>query len=445
MLAGGHVPRNMGPSTTSSLRAWFQPGLWRAGRDYWWAQAAIWGAYWLINALGVSSTYGEFLPWVTFEYLGCSLAGVLGTHFLRALIRYGGWLEMSPKRLAARAAVTVFLLGLLFTGIEAVSARYLPNDTLISRHAKELHRWQLGLWIEEMWKYGIMNGVWTLLYVGYHQRQRQQLRDLEFWQLRAALADAELLALRAQVNPHFLFNCLNGLRALVTVDPARAQDAVTRLSSLLRYALESGGQRTVPLSAEWHMVEDYLALESLRFDDALHVHIEIDPVTLAHPVPPMALQTLVENAVKHGFSSRPAVSAGAVEPISVRSWLDSDDGALLLEVVNAGTLPAASLSGTSSMTGRATTTGLGLINTRERLKRLFGPMAVLEISENPPGWITARLRVPWQVAEKAREAPATEMAPRPFVCLVPSTPMPMPSTMSLRAPKVPVGKKHLAA
>ncbi len=427
----------MGPSIFSSLRAWSQPGLWRAGRDYWLAQAAIWGAYWLINTLGVSSTYGELLPWVTFEFLGCSLAGLLGTHFLRALIRYGGWLEMSPRRLAIRAAATVFLLGLLFTEIDAVTVHYLPSDTLIIQHAKELHRWQTGLWIEEMWKYGVMNGVWTLLYVGYHQRQRQQLRDLEFWRLRAALADAELQALRAQVNPHFLFNCLNGLRALVVVDPARAQDAVTRLSSLLRYALQSGGQPTVPLSAEWRMVEDYVALETLRFDDALQVHAEINPATMAHPVPPMALQTLVENAVKHGFSGRSTASAGAAETITIRSWLDSDDGALLLEVVDAGTLPIASPLGSPSATDRAATTKLGLINTRERLKRLFGPMAALEISENPPGWVTARLRVPLQMAEKASEAPEMEMVPRPFVLSI-------SSTAFLRGHESPGGGKHLA-
>jgi LytS/YehU family sensor histidine kinase len=109
----------------------------------------------------------------------------------------------------------------------------------------------------------------------------------------------------AQINPHFLFNSLNSIRGLVVENPQKAQDMITRFAALLRYNLNRDRQHTVPLSQEAEVVEDYLALEAVRFEGRLRVQFTVDPSAESLQVPPMILQALVENALKHGIAKRP--------------------------------------------------------------------------------------------------------------------------------------------
>jgi LytS/YehU family sensor histidine kinase len=112
-----------------------------------------------------------------------------------------------------------------------------------------------------------------------------------------AARDTELRALRAQLDPHFLFNSLNSLRGLITEDPARAQEAVTGLAGLLRHTLQRGRARTATLESEIEATQHYLELEALRFESRLRYEIDVDPSALDDAVPPMLVQTLVENAI----------------------------------------------------------------------------------------------------------------------------------------------------
>jgi len=126
-------------------------------------------------------------------------------------------------------------------------------------------------------------------------------------QLRAEAQRATLehQALRARLNPHFVFNALNNLRALINEDPARARDMVTHLSSTLRHALVHTDGGWVTLAEEWRVVQDYLAVEAIHYEDRLRVHTDIEPAALSARLPPMALQLLVENAIKHGIAVHP--------------------------------------------------------------------------------------------------------------------------------------------
>jgi sensor histidine kinase YesM len=136
----------------------------------------------------------------------------------------------------------------------------------------------------------------------------------------SSVKEAELRALKSQVNPHFIFNSLNSLRALIDEDPARARMAVTQLANLLRYSLQSGQLETVPFEDELDVVNDYLALEQVRHEERLRLRLDIAPEALQLPIPPMLLQTLVENAVKYGISPRPRVARS-------RSWPATRAGA----------------------------------------------------------------------------------------------------------------------
>ena len=134
------------------------------------------------------------------------------------------------------------------------------------------------------------------------QRHRYQA-ELRQTQMGEALQAAELRLLKAQLNPHFLFNALNGLRSLIADEPGRARDSVTQLARMLRYTLASGDEDLVSLERELEMVDDYLALESLRLAERLQVERDIAPAARTARFPSMLLQTLVENAIKHGIAT----------------------------------------------------------------------------------------------------------------------------------------------
>lgn len=161
--------------------------------------------------------------------------------------------------------------------------------------------------------------------------------------------------LRAQINPHFLFNALNNLRALVNEDPARAREMLTRLSNTLRHTLQHSARERVPLADELAVVRDYVALEQLHHEERLRVDWQVDPAAMAASVPPMLLQLLVENAIKHGIARTPG---GGV--VDVRIARDGEK--LSLAVGNPGQWKP----------GSSDSTGLGLAHLRERLARAGG-------------------------------------------------------------------------
>ncbi|MES1194597.1 MAG: histidine kinase, partial [Opitutus sp.] len=221
-------------------------------------------------------------------------------------------------------------------------------------------------------------------YFFYHIFERLNRLQVEQLQLATSVKEAELRALKSQVNPHFLFNSLNSLRALIDEDAPRAREAVTRLANMLRYSLQSGQQETVPFDEEIRIVEDYLALEQIRHESRLRVRWEVAAETRLLNVPPMLLQTLVENAVKYGISTR---REGGELVISARL----EGAALNIRVSNPGDLAAP----TSVAAARAgSSTGVGLRNASERLKLLFGDRASLALLSEPAGCVTADVLIP---------------------------------------------------
>jgi LytS/YehU family sensor histidine kinase len=215
--------------------------------------------------------------------------------------------------------------------------------------------------------------MWGFLY--WVRRTREQRA-----RLRLALREAELRALEGQINPHFLFNCLNSIRALVAEDPAKAQDMITRLANIFRYNLHRDSAHTVPLASEVEVVSDYLALEAARFEERLQVKVEIAPEACQARVPPMLLQTLVENALKHGIA--PLASGGDLLIRAERTL-----GAVRIQVENPGQLG-------SGDNDAAEPGGLGLANTRERLRLLYGGRASLHLEDSPNGRVIATVLIP---------------------------------------------------
>jgi LytS/YehU family sensor histidine kinase len=210
----------------------------------------------------------------------------------------------------------------------------------------------------------------------YRRSREREHRSLE---LTASLAQARLEALKMQIQPHFLFNALNAISALVHKDPEAADEMIGALSDFLRLTLESSGEQELPLRRELEFVERYLAVEKVRFGERLRFSIEAAPDTMAALVPALLLQPLVENAVRHGLE--PQLRPGT---LSIRAQREGD--ALLLSITDDGAgLPKTHPS----------REGIGLANTRARLRELYGDRARLEL-RNEKG-VSVRIALPYRV------------------------------------------------
>lgn len=312
--------------------------------------------------------------------------GLLLTHYARRWITRWGWKDLGWRPLVPRILGMALALALAWMAV----AYGLYYGLLRNPWPTRIH--PLALITLGLINGAVLMAVWLCIYFFYHLFDRYNRLRIEQLRLLAAVKEAELRALKSQVNPHFIFNALNSLRGLIDENPDRARQAVTQLANLLRYSLRSGHLETVPFEDELGTVNDYLALEQVRHEARLRVRLEVAPESLHCLVPPMLLQTLVENAVKYGIA--PRREGGE---IVVRAWCERE--LLRLEVTNPGVLAA-----------NGGSTGVGLRNAGERLRLLFGDHATLHLREDPPGRIVAAVNVPLEIAAPVRPADAGRAA-----------------------------------
>ncbi len=333
---------------------------------YWSGQIVGWGLY---AAIGTAMTAKQ-IGWQFSLIAGYALFflySIALTDLLRREIRRRRWLDaltlstfgrllLSAVVLAAIQSFLVFAIDLLFQGR---TSTFLANPAYV-----------LSVWISV----GGADGIWLLFYVALTAGRRYREREVR---LQLALREAELRALEAQINPHFLFNCLNSIRALVIENPPLAQDMITRFATILRYNLRRDLNHTVPLASEMEVVSDYLALEAVRLEDRLRVEFAVTAEARKALIPPMLLQTLVENALKHGVAARPEGGE-----LLIRASVEGD--ALVVEVVNTGRIAEPEPGSTQ----------VGLSNTRERLRILYGGRATLELQNRDGDRVAATVLIP---------------------------------------------------
>lgn len=336
---------------------------------YWGAQLAGWGAFF---GLSVAASWidGQYSPRIWDVLLPELATGIGLSHALRTVIIRRRWLQQGIGFVLPRIALVSLILAVPAFIAEGVLVTLVLNDAspILDRAPLE-HLGRILNWT-------LLFAAWSLLYLAYGyfiNHRREEIRSLR---LEAANREGQMAALRAQLNPHFMFNALNGIRALIDEDPQQAKRAITQLSAILRNAMSTVKRRTVPLGEEVDIVKSYLALESMRYEERLRVRFEIDEGLEREQVPPMLLQTLVENAVKHGAARDP--NGGDIR-IGARR---AGDG-LLLTVGNSGHYEQ----------GRINGTGIGLRNTRRRLELIYGKRASLRIS-NREGMVITEVELP---------------------------------------------------
>jgi two-component system, LytTR family, sensor kinase len=213
--------------------------------------------------------------------------------------------------------------------------------------------------------------------------RRYQERELRASQLETQLATAELQVLKMQLHPHFLFNTLNTISALIHESPAEADEMITQLGDLLRMTLETAGVQEVSLAQELDFLKHYLTIEQTRFQDRLMVTMSIEPETLDAMVPSLIMQPLVENAIRHGIVLRPEARL-----LEIKSWLTH--GRLCLRVADDG--PGLSNDKLPLKEG------VGLTNTRRRLQSLYGAEHDFSLQNSPLGGLVVELKIPFKTA-----------------------------------------------
>jgi two-component system sensor histidine kinase AlgZ len=348
---------------------------------YWIFQLTGWGMITLTRFFAGVAVLDLAWPRLLLELLLVNAFGLALSHWLRDFVRRNRWRALPIRKLAWRILIVSFVCGTpigIVTEFTYLSA--LQDPELFLREyapALQLHFALPFAIVLEIANWALIFIMWLAIYFSAIALREHRSAQLKQSELARALQLAELRLLKSQLNPHFLFNALNTVRSLIADNPARAQNAVTRLAKTLRYTLTSPQNELVTLSQELDIVADYLELESMRFEDRLRIEIQVPDVAAEVHIPVMLLQTLVENAIKHGIAQLP--SGGLVR---VSATVQSE--MLVLEVENPR--PPAPV--------RAAADGVGLQNARDRLRLLFGERASLELDLSRPSVATARLRIP---------------------------------------------------
>ncbi len=336
-----------------------------ADAAYWRYQILFWIGYSAIS-MSFAVRYAGWSAEVLVGYLLYPFYSIGLTHLLHRDLQHWSGLTPAWKR-ALRLAGAIAAIGMVQTLlIGAVEFWFEGRGSFFYVNRAALMYTALGT--------TSATGMWVFI---YQFRQHREQRT----QLQLALREAELRALEAQINPHFLFNCLNSIRALVAENPAKAQDMITRLANIFRYNLHRPPTHTVSLASEVEVVGDYLALESVRFEDRLRVRFAISSDAGKTPVPSMLLQALVENALKHGIATLPAGG-----DLLIRAEYNRD--ATVIEVENSGQLG----------TGNGSEGGVGLTNARERLRILYGGRASLQLRNRDSSHVVATVLIPSQAS-----------------------------------------------
>jgi hypothetical protein len=221
--------------------------------------------------------------------------------------------------------------------------------------------------------------AWSAIYFTVRYRSELQVETERALRATALAHEARLRMLRYQVNPHFFFNALNSIRALIDESPARARDMVTELSELFRYSLLDDAETT--LGGELGAIRNYLAIQKIRFEDRLDVAFEVDSAAEAVRLPSFLVHPLVENAIKYGLHTSPP-------PLRIVVRAEVRAGVLAVEVRNSG-----HLANGASLDRPVLGTGTGLHNSGERLRQRYAGRHRFALDE-ADGWVSARLEIP---------------------------------------------------
>ncbi len=324
-------------------------------RLYWIAQFIGWTSYAALIFLATYADEPSNLDWKFYiNIISLIFFGILFTHLMRSIFIRLGWLELKLPPLLPRVLISSLFCSFIISIVTTI-----VSIAINSNERDPLHLLDMLINIIAVL---VLVLFWNSIYFTFHFFQKSRNQELNNISLEASKNEIELKNLRSQLNPHFLFNSLNSIRALIDIEPQQAKVAVTTLSSLLRKSLILGKEDLVPLRDELEMISNYLDLEKVRFEERLTVEWKLDDELDNFLIPPFSLQMLVENAIKHGISN---LINGGIISIESQRLVNS----IQISVRNTGELKIES------------DTGIGIANTKRRLALQFGDQAEFSIQQ----------------------------------------------------------------
>lgn len=328
--------------------------------------------YWVLQICGwgVAAVYWSYYQVVPEVALVVGLSSVVlmyvvglgSTHLYKQWAHTKGWISLNLQALLPRLILAWLVLSSIYVAASFTSTY---------------------LWFKHMSVdifLGMFSGgtrymaIWLLAFHLYHYARYNQRIETDQARLEQLALSAQLHQLNTQLNPHFLFNALNSIKALTIENPVASREAIDLLSALLRASLAASDQSLVTLQDEYSRSASYLALEKIRFEERLHYHFDIPKVFLSFKIPPLILYNLVENAVKHGLSQ-------SKQPGRIRIQVRKIEDQLHLEVFNNGVLAKKE-------------EGMGLKNIRQRLKLLYKEHASLSLEQYNDQEVLASICIP---------------------------------------------------
>lgn len=333
---------------------------------YWVCQVAGWLFYAIINLFFFGLSHKTSVKDIIYYSLWF-ITGILLTHLYRYFI--GKYKIISIK-------ILYQLVFVIFSSVSLSILFFFANFLLGSLVGLINANIDLVSLAEVIINTAIPFVLWSLIYFGFHYLQNYKKTEIQNLRWEASSKDIELNKLKSQLNPHFMFNSMNSIRALIDENPAKAKEAVTQLSNILRNTLLMNKNKEIVLEEELRIVKDYLELEKIRYEERLNFKFDVAPEALTKNVPPLIVQAQVENAIKHGISKLPK---GGHVFVSAKIITDE----LIIEITNTG-----QLNNTKSETG------FGLVNSQQRLELLYGDKAKIEIKNNPNDEVLVKIIIP---------------------------------------------------
>lgn len=311
---------------------------------FWGVQLFSWGILIFLGLLSELISTGKVNYQTVISSIIILLGSILITTAFRQLILIKNWLKLPFSKMIGHLLLWSFILAIIFYS-------YLVLGHLVFSFSIDFSLLEI---TSQILSNFLIFFVWSIAYASYFFIQNSRKQELNNLRLLSVQKDMELNVLKNQLNPHFMFNSLNSIRALIDEDPLIAKKSINHLSNVLRNTLILGQEQFIALEDELTIVNDYLQLEKVRFEERLIIKQDISSNTTRLKIPPLLIQTFVENAIKHGISKR---SKGG--EVKIRTVIKVNH--LIIEVINDGHFDK----------NNPVETGIGLINVKKRLTLIY--------------------------------------------------------------------------
>lgn len=340
---------------------------------YWACQLAGWSIasfYW--GYIAFLNPYFNWWQGIA-DFIGDVLIGVGLTHCYRLFALKNGFTRLTIKQLLPWTISAILVLAILYAFLVIEKLYWIRVWFNTGFHSGFSEYFKNG-WLTVFITGTRLMAIWVLGYHLYHYSQLQIRTAKENARLLIIAKEAQLSNLSAQLNPHFFFNALNNIKFLVEDDPGAARRAIDLLSELLRHSLSNTNELLIELKEEMGLVKDYLELEKLRFEERLQIEIEMEDLHSPVLIPPLSIQALVENGIKHGIDKRK--EGGRIHVEIARC-----NNTVVINVENSGRL--------NSNLGK----GVGLTNLKERLQLQFPGKSEFRLEQVTPDTVSATIKI----------------------------------------------------